>query len=131
MINNKLMDATVITPRLQQKRPAAFYAHGSAFEAYREGFKCGRSPSGEADENPHKHRLCKKRKAWHQGWMDGGAIYLNNMNTIYIFHRADGWYPLELKDDAEAKANAQCNPGTLKVENAATGQVIWMPEDSQ
>lgn len=48
---------------------------------------------------------------------------------IYIFHRSDGWYPLTLKDDADAKANAVCNPGTIKVENARTGKVVWGLED--
>ncbi len=35
---------------------------------------------------------------------------------IYLFHRKDMFYPLELKDDADAVANAKCNPGTTKVE---------------
>lgn len=34
---------------------------------------------------------------------------------IYIFHRAEGFYPLSLGSDAEAVANAECNPGTIKV----------------
>lgn len=34
---------------------------------------------------------------------------------IYIFHRAEGFYPLSLGSDAEAIANAKCNPGTIKV----------------
>ncbi len=52
---------------------------------------------------------------------------------IYIFIREkqndDGivtetWYPLDLKDDANAIANAKCNPGTNRVENL-DGKVIW------
>lgn len=35
--------------------------------------------------------------------------------SVYIFHRAEGFYLLELSDDAQAKANAECNPGTIKV----------------
>lgn len=34
---------------------------------------------------------------------------------MYIFHRAEGWYPLELGNDEEAIANAEHNPGTIKV----------------
>ena len=34
---------------------------------------------------------------------------------IYIFHRAEGFYPLTLGSDAEAIANAEVNPGTIKV----------------
>lgn len=34
---------------------------------------------------------------------------------IYIFHRAEGFYPLSLRSDSEAIANAHSNPGTLKV----------------
>lgn len=48
----------------------------------------------------------------------------NNMN-IYIFFRDDMFYPIELKDDASAKRNAEINPGTLKVENAVTREVVW------
>ncbi len=44
--------------------------------AYYEGFSNGRSQSGEFTDNPYKHRMDKRRKDWHQGWMDGGAIYL-------------------------------------------------------
>src|SRR4051812_27432049 len=48
------------------------------------------------------------------------------MNT-YIFHREDMFYPLELEDDARARANALCNPGTTKVENARTREIVWPP----
>ena len=50
--------------------------------------------------------------------------------SVYLFHRADGFYPLELRNDDEARANAECNPGTLKVENAITGAVVWPNNDS-
>lgn len=43
----------------------------------------------------------------------------------YIFVREQGWYPLELKDSAEAIANAECNEGTLLVEDVETGEIIW------
>ncbi len=44
--------------------------------AYAQGFESGRSPNGEFTDNPYKNRLDKRRKDWHQGWLDGGAIYL-------------------------------------------------------
>lgn len=44
----------------------------------------------------------------------------------YAFFRDDGlFYVIELNDDSEVKANAECNPGTVKVENAITGELIW------
>lgn len=42
----------------------------------------------------------------------------------YLFHRAEGFYPLVLADDADAKANAECNPGTLKV-TTLDERVVW------
>lgn len=44
---------------------------------------------------------------------------------IYIFHRKEGFYPLELPNDADARANAECNPGTTRVTNETTGEQIW------
>ena len=35
--------------------------------------------------------------------------------NLYVFFRAEGFYPLELENDASAKSNAAINPGTLKV----------------
>lgn len=50
----------------------------------------------------------------------------NKMRTakVYIFHRGDKWYPLELKDDKTAIANAKCNPGTTKV-TTLDKRVVW------
>lgn len=48
---------------------------------------------------------------------------------IYVFECSDGWYPLELKDDADAIANAKCNPGTLKV-TTMSGRPVWPNESS-
>lgn len=45
--------------------------------------------------------------------------------NIYIFHRAEGFYPIELPDDKTALDCVPLNPGTLKVENAVTGETIW------
>ena len=48
--------------------------------------------------------------------------------SLYTFHRAEGFYPLALKDDEDAKVNAFCNPGTLKVVNEMTGETVWSTE---
>lgn len=42
----------------------------------------------------------------------------------YVFVRAEGFYIVELRDDADARANAECNPGTLRVEDMR-GNVVW------
>lgn len=44
---------------------------------------------------------------------------------VYIFHRAEGWYPVELRNDADARKNAEGNPGTVKVTDALSEKVIW------
>ena len=47
---------------------------------------------------------------------------------IYMFHRLHGgkpfFYPVQLPNDKEAVANAECNPGTLKV-TTQEGRVVW------
>ncbi|WP_439448649.1 hypothetical protein [Stenotrophomonas sp. ATs4] len=43
---------------------------------------------------------------------------------FYVFRRAEGFYPVALKDDADAVANAECNPGTLRVEDL-DGRQVW------
>lgn len=50
---------------------------------------------------------------------------------VYIFHRGTTWYPIELRNDADAVANAKCNPGTTLVTNQ-NGKEIWKvkPESS-
>jgi hypothetical protein len=45
---------------------------------------------------------------------------------VYIFFRKEGWYPLNLGSDEEARANAEHNPGTLKVETVQ-GRLVWSP----
>jgi hypothetical protein len=53
------------------------------------------------------------------------------MKKLYLFFRAEGFYPLELKDDEDARVNARLNPGTIRVENIK-GDTIWkMPEQLQ
>ncbi len=46
---------------------------------------------------------------------------------VYIFFRGDMFYPLELLDDADAIANAKCNPGTTRVERV-DGTIVWSEE---
>lgn len=45
--------------------------------------------------------------------------------TPYTFHRKEGFYPLILGCDREAIANAECNPGTVRVVNELTGKTVW------
>ncbi len=47
----------------------------------------------------------------------------HKVNT-YIFFRDDMFYMIELMDDADAVANAECNPGTRRVEDMR-GNKIW------
>lgn len=51
---------------------------------------------------------------------------MTDRRTIYVFVREEGFYPLELANDEEARANAECNPGTLRVENL-NGESAWTP----
>ncbi|MHB8109688.1 MAG: hypothetical protein ACYDHW_06620 [Syntrophorhabdaceae bacterium] len=44
----------------------------------------------------------------------------------YIFHRAEGWYPIDLANDQQAIENALINPGTIKVMQG--DRVVWMRE---
>jgi hypothetical protein len=43
---------------------------------------------------------------------------------VYIFFREEGFYPLELWGNDDARKNAEANPGTLKVEDTK-GNTIW------
>jgi hypothetical protein len=45
---------------------------------------------------------------------------------VYVFFREGMFYPIELRDDADARANAELNPGTLKVEDIS-GRTVWKP----
>lgn len=45
---------------------------------------------------------------------------------IVIFHRAEGFYPLELPFHDDWKAHARANPGTLKITDALTDRVLWV-----
>ena len=45
--------------------------------------------------------------------------------TPYTFHRKEGFYPLVLQSDEEARANAICNPGTIRVVNEINQAVVF------
>lgn len=42
----------------------------------------------------------------------------------YVFSRDEMFYMIELIDDAVAVANAECNPGTRRVEDMM-GNQVW------
>jgi hypothetical protein len=48
---------------------------------------------------------------------------------IYLFIRTEGFYPIELRNDDDARKNAECNPGTLRVE-AVSGRVVWRKSEA-
>lgn len=49
---------------------------------------------------------------------------LASPKRLFLFVREEGFYPLELPELTVAD-NAKCNPGTLRVEDAMTGEVVW------
>lgn len=52
------------------------------------------------------------------------------MKYTYIFFREDMFYPINLKNDEDAIANAECNAGTIRVEDVF-GNVIWELDKSK
>lgn len=55
----------------------------------------------------------------------GGSLKpVGSALRTYMFRRAGWWYLMELKDDTEARANAECNVGTVKVEDIY-GRQVW------
>lgn len=55
--------------------------------------------------------------------MAEGAGLGEEVNT-YIIYRDDMFYMIELMDDADAVANAECKPGTRRVEDMRGNQVL-------
>jgi hypothetical protein len=51
---------------------------------------------------------------------------LKLMSSIkpFTFFRVDGFYILEIPEDT-LEDNIRCNPGTIRVENAITGEIVW------
>lgn len=52
------------------------------------------------------------------------ASVLNEPLQIYRFVRDTHFYLVDLHGDADACANAECNPGTIRVENML-GRQVW------
>ena len=48
--------------------------------------------------------------------------------TPYLFFRKHTFYTIPMKDDADAIANAECNPGTIRVEDMDCRTVWLSPE---
>ncbi len=74
----------------------------------------------ELDDDESHCRDCQRASS-------SGAARGSAKPDIYVFHRAEGFYVLELKDDVDAIRNAECNPGTLKV-TTKSGDPVW-PND--
>lgn len=55
---------------------------------------------------------------------------LASPKRLFLFVRDDGFYPLALPE-ATVADNAECNPGTLRVEDAKTGEVVWSNDQGQ
>ena len=49
---------------------------------------------------------------------------LASPKRTFLFFRENGFYPIELPE-ATVEDCAECNPGTLKVMDALTGEIIW------
>jgi len=49
---------------------------------------------------------------------------LKSTKILVNFIREEGFYPL-LLPEATIADNAECNPGTLRVEDAVTGEILW------
>lgn len=45
-----------------------------------------------------------------------------------LFFRGSNFYPLDLPLYDDLNAHAECNPGTLKITCALTGEVLWQPQ---
>ena len=46
------------------------------------------------------------------------------VTQIVIFHRAEGWYPLELPVTDDLVSHAENNPGTIKISDI-DGNILW------
>lgn len=79
----------------------------------------GRAPQRRvrSKSGGHRRRTCKREAA-----------------MIYTFHRADGWYPISMPPhptktpDQVALDCVPINPGTVKVVNELSGEVIYCHE---
>lgn len=53
---------------------------------------------------------------------------LTGKPRLVLFHRAEGFYPLSLPGNDDLSAHAESNPGTLKITDALTGEILWRPQ---
>lgn len=52
-------------------------------------------------------------------------VQMHERRTTYVFFREGGFfYPIYMKDDDDARRNAECNPGTIRVEDIS-GRIVW------
>jgi hypothetical protein len=46
---------------------------------------------------------------------------------LVVFFRKEGFYPLELPITDDLAKHAECNPGTLRIEDL-DGNILWRPQ---
>lgn len=44
---------------------------------------------------------------------------------VVLFFRGDHFYPVELTPQCDIEEHVRLNPGTTRVENAATREILW------
>lgn len=44
--------------------------------------------------------------------------------TVYLIFRIEGWYPIGLLNDEQARVVAENNPGTMRIETW-DGRLVW------
>jgi hypothetical protein len=49
---------------------------------------------------------------------------MTTLDNVYLFFRDGHFYPVNCRNDDDARNQAELNPGTIKVENV-DGKVIW------
>lgn len=55
----------------------------------------------------------------------------NNRTRPILFFRADTFYPIEYPlEYSNWAAEAERNPGTVRIEDGVTGEVLWVPEEA-
>lgn len=74
-----------------------------------------KSPVGTTDEKSTKDDVTTSSPTCTKPLVSG---------SVYLFFRKNGFYPIELYDDADAIKNAEYNEGTIRVEDLS-GRVVW------
>lgn len=72
----------------------------------------GRDLCAEAEAHPERFRKVSISEK------------LSSPMRTFLFIRSDGFYPINLPE-ATVRDNAECNSGTIRVEDAETGEVVW------